>query len=425
MNYLYDKFNIKDNYIVSGDLYRKQGAGYPVRIITLDGRRTTGVKAEHPTDIEIVKDWDTLYNKLKGEIENGNLLETKPSDSVDGDGIRPNTQGSTAENSGRGSGRHGGSLGSHSGTSGGNSGRAGVLGENNESETGSRTSGSQNQSQESDVSGTSRSEHSDGVGVGSSTGRFPSSTENAENTTDNQTDTGIPGTEGSGVSVRHGEQSTRSSSHPTRGLVGEERGALNNNYIAGSQNPTDKMDVVIPRYMASGLAQSLERLKDSVGDIDAFVQKELGYDTPEELFNSLADAQIDGVALAIQAIKNHNGFVLGDQTGIGKGRQCASMIRWAQNHDIFPVFITADQKLFTDMYRDGKDIGNVFKPLLMASAKDKAEIANENGKIIVPLPRSQQAAFQNVLNGQSEYDVVFTSYSQLPKSTGRQQQFFA
>ena len=38
MSYLYDKFNVKDNYIVSGDLYRKQGAGYPVRVMTLDRR---------------------------------------------------------------------------------------------------------------------------------------------------------------------------------------------------------------------------------------------------------------------------------------------------------------------------------------------------------------------------------------------------
>ena len=174
--------------------------------------------------------------------------------------------------------------------------------------------------------------------------------------------------------------------------------------------------------MADAVAQALTRLKDKVGDIDAYVQGELAYETPEELYKALADVQIDGVALAIQAIRNHGGFVLGDQTGIGKGRQCAAMIRWAQKHDITPVFFTADQNLFTDMYRDGKDIGNTFNPLIMASEKKMAQITDADGKVIVPLlsAQKQAEAFQSLMNDSSKHDVVFTSYSQLSSSEGRQ-----
>ncbi|MDD3694472.1 MAG: strawberry notch family protein, partial [Lentisphaeria bacterium] len=422
MSYLYDKFNVKDNYIVSGDLYRKQGAGYPVRVLTLDGRRTTSENIDHPTDIEIVKDWDTLYNNLKGELGHGTLPETERSDSVDRIGKHPDTQGQNASNGRRHSGGNGSSLDANSVASGENSRSSGVLGERNEQLPKGRGSLGTNQSQGSVLPESAQSGSSVRSGVGNSTGSLPLSSGNAGNTTGNQSDTGRSGSERSGLPVSDGRQSV-SSSAPSEGIqVGEERGALNNTYKPASKNPTDQMDVVIPRYMADAVAQALTRLKDKVGDIDAYVQKELAYETPEELYKALADVQIDGVALAIQAIRNHTGFVLGDQTGIGKGRQCAAMIRWAQKHDITPVFFTADQNLFTDMYRDGKDIGNVFNPLIMASEKKAAQITDADGKVIIPLlsARKQDEAFQSLMNDSSKHDVVFTSYSQLSSSRGRQ-----
>jgi len=49
--------------------------------------------------------------------------------------------------------------------------------------------------------------------------------------------------------------------------------------------------------------------------------------------------------------------VIADQTGIGKGRQAAAIIRWAAKRGDIPVFITKTPSLFTDMYGDLADIG--------------------------------------------------------------------
>lgn len=423
MSYLYDNFNVKDNYIISGDLYRKQGASYPVRVLTLSGRRSkTAEIIDHPTDIEVIKNWDTLYQRMKGDVENGQLSETGGSNSMDGAGQRADQQGQNAGNGGRRSGGDGETLGAGSVAPGENTGRPEILGAGNEQQLrGSRGFGA-NQPKKPIVPGSTESDGGIGTGLGTRTEPLPLSSEHGTDTTDNQADTGEPGNERSGLSVPDGRKLDGYPASTEGGLVGEERGELNNAYIAGSQS-TDKMDVVTPRYMAKAVSDSLANLKNKVGDIDAFVQQELGYESKEDLYDALADVQIDGVALAIDAIRNHNGFVLGDQTGIGKGRQCAAIIRWAQKHDVMPVFITADQNLFTDMYRDGNDIGSVFKPLIMASDSAKAQIADANGNVIVSLPRNQESAFQSMLGDNSEYDVVFTSYSQLAKPSGRQQNF--
>jgi hypothetical protein len=65
-----------------------------------------------------------------------------------------------------------------------------------------------------------------------------------------------------------------------------------------------------------------------VGQIDTFVAKELGY-KPEELEKYFGAEQVDALGLAIDNIKNGKGFIIGDQTGIGKGRVNAAIIRWA------------------------------------------------------------------------------------------------
>ena len=183
------------------------------------------------------------------------------------------------------------------------------------------------------------------------------------------------------------------------------------------------MDVVVPRFMAEAVENSLNHISEQVGDVDRFVQTELGYGTPDELYAALSDVQIDGVAQAITAVQNGDGFVLGDQTGIGKGRQCAAMIRWAQHRGITPIFCTKDQNLFTDMYRDGKDIGSIFNPLIVASDAEKADITDQDGKKIVRIPKNQAKAFNEMLAGKSPYDCIFVPYSQLQKEGNKQQEF--
>ena len=59
----------------------------------------------------------------------------------------------------------------------------------------------------------------------------------------------------------------------------------------------------------------------------------------------------------LKQFEKEQGIIIADQTGIGKGRQAAAVIRHAVMNDYIPVFFTKKPDLFTDMYRDLKAIG--------------------------------------------------------------------
>ena len=115
--------------------------------------------------------------------------------------------------------------------------------------------------------------------------------------------------------------------------------------------------VLIPVNMAGPTQDALSKLEDAVGDIDQFAANEWGYPNIKALHNALMGLQVDSVASAIYQIKQGKGVVIADQTGIGKGRQAAAVIRWAAKNGHTPVFVTVKPSLFTDMYGDLADIG--------------------------------------------------------------------
>ncbi len=110
--------------------------------------------------------------------------------------------------------------------------------------------------------------------------------------------------------------------------------------------------------MAQPLQDALQSLEDAVGDIDQYAATELGYKSVEAMHDALMGLQVDSVASAIYQLKRGKGTIIADQTGIGKGRQAAAIIRWAIKNDRIPVFVTVKPSLFTDMYGDLQDIGS-------------------------------------------------------------------
>lgn len=422
-SYLYSNYNVNDDFIVSGDLYRKQGASYPVRVITISGKKNVPDNIEAPQNLEIINDWGALYNKLQGEISDAisepgrNVVTYSGTDNVaEGASNAPDSTGNSyGENDLVGKNRRNSPEVERRGVGGSS--------ERHEFKPGRSGSLEQNQSVEGRVSESAESGSSNRSGMGDSSANIHGQTERNGNQSESVDNSGRSGSSRPKSAVLPGGRLNEPSSSSPRVQVGEKRGELNNSYIPASKS-SDKMDVVVPRFMAEALEDSLANVEKTVGSIDKFVQNELGYDTPEELFAALSDVQIDGVAQAINAVKNDSGFVLGDQTGIGKGRQCAAMIRWAQKHGVVPVFFTRDQNLFTDMYRDGKDIGTIFNPLLIASDPGKANINDQNGKKIIGIPKNLVESFDDFLKEKSEYDCVFCPYSQLSKA-GKQRDFLS
>ncbi len=123
---------------------------------------------------------------------------------------------------------------------------------------------------------------------------------------------------------------------------------------------------MIPINMAGATYAALNRLEAEFGPIDDFVADKLRYpvDKLRELFSP---EQVDALGLGIQAVDAGRGVINADQTGMGKGRYVAGMMRYAKVSGKLPVFLTIKPELFTDIFRDMSDIESqdLFKRLFI------------------------------------------------------------
>jgi hypothetical protein len=100
-------------------------------------------------------------------------------------------------------------------------------------------------------------------------------------------------------------------------------------------------------------------LEAAHGSVDNYVAKKLRYSEADILSGRYFDAaQIDALALAIKATEEGRGVINADQTGFGKGRFVAAMMRHAKLNGKTPVFMTIKPELFTDIFRDVEDTGS-------------------------------------------------------------------
>lgn len=120
----------------------------------------------------------------------------------------------------------------------------------------------------------------------------------------------------------------------------------------------ESVDTVAPISMLYDMNESLKEIDRKVGGIDYFVMEKLGYNNLMELCDSFSSEQVDAIANAIYQIEQGQGLIVGDQTGIGKGRIAAGIIRYAKQIGKMPIFLTQKPNLFSDIYRDLIAIGS-------------------------------------------------------------------
>lgn len=135
-------------------------------------------------------------------------------------------------------------------------------------------------------------------------------------------------------------------------------------------NTAKTLGAVVPKQLAENTTSALTKLDKALGyDVCGYVANRL-HMTNTELNEALATEQIDGVALAMYNIeKRGQSVIIGDQTGIGKGRQAAAMIRYGLLSGYLPIFFTDRYTLFSDMYRDCKALGiKDARPLVVNSS---------------------------------------------------------
>jgi hypothetical protein len=176
------------------------------------------------------------------------------------------------------------------------------------------------------------------------------------------------------------------------------------------------LNTVVPDSMEYETKQALEFIKSEVGgNIDEFVRQRLGYASKLDLCKALSAEQTDAVAMAIYNIEaREQGMIIGDQTGIGKGRIAASMIRYAVLQGYKPIFITEKPNLFSDIYRDLIAIGSGhLVPFIVNGRESKTDIKDENGNLLhQALSPSEQQVFFKDKRIPGSCDFVLATYTQ-------------
>ena len=423
---LYDRYNVTDHFTVHGDLYSKQGAAFPVDVIVIDGKGASTLAKPYQIDRtnavpRVLDNWEKLRDVAKLHLDTGSgRTSDLANEANDGD-----LAGFSGLLEGQGSAASGSRPQSSGNTTGSN---APISGRGSSNQQSPRDSG------QPPVSGPPRPE----------TRSEPGSISDES------------GEDGAGRGSDDAGGLGRPSSKPV------EQDAETEFQVAyEKRSNADGVGTLVPRTQAAAVARALEKAEARYGSLDKFVADELGYEK-SELSDYFSAEQIDALALNIARHKEGKAFVLGDQTGVGKGRVAAGMMVYAKRQGLVPVFLTQSPNLYADMYRDLEDIGrhtkeNPFHALATNTLAGKDRVRLPDGSEL-----SQKAKFskqtiaevaRSVLSGQGpkaritievpfdkngkplgktptgkqrvrkvqedrEYDAIFTTYAQLQTRNG-------
>lgn len=378
-NWLYSHYNVVGHFEVEGDLYNRQGAGWPVRVITINGRQKSDKFSPVAGTIQRVDNWDSVYEQFTQSLNSAKAPRSRATPGAASAGVATPATGAAP----------------------------------------------------SPVGGKKPEGSTRGAGnvAGASPGVVPDRAKPAVEPVGGVADEQRINAQSHVPQPQPGQNpagSTRSEKPAGTAAVSEAQG---NEFQAPYTPRSSRKDegVLIPANMAQPTQDALSRLEDEVGDIDEFARKELGYDTVADLHNALMGLQVDSVATSIYQIKQGKAVVIADQTGIGKGRQAASIIRWAARQGMTPVFVSVKPSLFTDMYGDLADIGtNDVTPFIMNS---DAWVAGDGGtKLFANKPSGHKNTIQGIANSGQLPDgsnAMFMTYSQINQANVQRQALMA
>ena len=175
-----------------------------------------------------------------------------------------------------------------------------------------------------------------------------------------------------------------------------------------------------PVSQAENQYLAMQSLQETIGqNIDDWLTGELEYKSVDGMREALMSLQVEGAAAAVWQMQQGKSVIIGDQTGVGKGRQAAAVIRWAERKGKVPIFITQKPALYTDMYNELLDMDSDFiKPYLSGSGQGIKQKKEKETDPDVWLFRNAntdklnaEIAKSGTLPGES--NAMFTTYDQL------------
>lgn len=362
---LYSQYNVTDHFTVDGDLYAKQGAGWPVDVIVIDGRGRSALSLPAVRAPRQYASWDALQEVMSNGRNRQAAIAVRGADGGPVEqGARPvatDVRDTGRERGGRDNGRAGRDQARQPGAV-----RAGLA---------------------------------DGQPGGV---RMDADRAGVDQPAENQ----------------------QSQPVARRAPVEVEENARQVAYAPGSRS--GGMGTLVPVNMQTAISDALEALRQRRGDIDTYVADRLGY-TPAELEQSFGAEQVDAIALAIDNIERGAGFIIGDQTGIGKGRVNAAIIRYAIRTNRNAIFVTEKPNLYADMFRDMEDIG-LPKMLgrdikaVMTNSGEKVPLGDGRNLTSPSDAKKQDAILRGLMDKglkASGVDVLLTTYAQMQTVRGQ------
>lgn len=434
LGYLYSHYNVEDVINVDGSLYAKQGTSYPTRIILINGRRNYDPEhkvfppVEKDARAETVKDYDELYKRIEDDIlrSTEQPVDIRRKEKREGDkpSGRENVSDSTEENGGRG---RLGTTTVHDGTP-----------ENSEPTELDPSTRPVGQSEDAD----GRPVEATGNGDSNTDGRGGQTSVPKSGPADGGSERGGNEPSGGNEPLRNGNGENGREPGVRHGSGHIQQPLENTPKEEKKQSLTTEKVKYQPHSSAYSIGavvparqkEALDNVLNKLGDADQYLVDNLGYNDKEDLYAHLAAEQIDAVALGLKQMEKGNGFIIGDQTGIGKGRQAAAIIRYAVKQGRIPISFTQKANLFSDTYRDLNDIGSPeLRPFILASSNEgnikvnyDEDVKGLDGqtttvrkqKVVYKVPSKTET--ERVLKYIAEngklpegYDYILTTYSQI------------
>lgn len=316
-SHLYGNYNVIDHFTVSGELYAKQGAGWPVDFITVAGRgqsRKTLPGARPPRTIET---WEDLASELERtddeRIDINRLTEDELRDDA---GKLADGLAAIGQRPARGADSAGESRDVDA-----------ELGDRAADDAGrDRGDGIRDRPSPADTARPGESRPGDGIG------------QSRSETGNTAADVGVSGR-------------VESAPAPSRAEAGSD--------YQTAYEPVSGVNpggLLAPVNLAGPMRSALDRLQSEVGDLPTYVSGKLGYPEGTDITQYFFGDQIDALAQAIHQVETGGALVVGDQTGTGKGRVVAGLMKYAIKEGRVPVFVTKDQTLYDAMMDDLSDI---------------------------------------------------------------------
>jgi hypothetical protein len=311
--WLYENHRVIDHFTASGDLYKKQGAGWPVDVITVDGIGASPLSLPTLKAPRMLETWKDVSHELDRTDEERIQLGRYTAEQL---GARVDSMADALGGLAKPAStvREGGSQPSN----------ADILSTGGDAGSGKSTS----------------------AGAGEQSLPVPSTRSGDDAARTSERSEERPRV----------ESGSRSLSGPDRQreLADESGETFQKPYITGSG--VNSSGLLAPVNLVHPMETAMNRLKAKVGELAPFVAKELGYKAGDDITKYFYGEQIDALALAIDNFKNGGALVIGDQTGTGKGRIAAGLLRYAVEHGIIPIFVTKNQELYEAMISDLADI---------------------------------------------------------------------